>query len=448
MSFPAYPKYKDSGVEWLGQVPEHWGMVRLRYITECLDGKRIPLNSSERADKQGAIPYWGANCIVDYVDESLFDEELVLLGEDGAPFFDSTKPVAFLSNGPIWPNNHVHVLRTKTTCFASFLVNVLNTTDYSQFIDGSTRDKLTQGQMGSIPLLLPPLAEQRAIASFLDRETSKIDALVAAQRKLIALLKEKRQAVISHAVTKGLNPDAPMKDSGIEWLGMVPEHWRVITVRRLISRIEQGRSPQCDAGPAGDNEWGVLKTGCVNRGKFNSSENKALPDQSEVHPEFEVKRGDVLMSRASGSLDLVGATAFVYETRSRLMLSDKTFRILLVENTDAEYFVAVFNSRPMRAQIEQSISGAEGLANNLPQAKLRDFALCVPPVKEQRMIAADIMRRLLEIDALTAEAGRAVDLLQERRTALISAAVTGKIDVRCQGEPSPSNRMSYETQLS
>lgn len=219
MSFPRYPGYKDSGVEWLGEVPTHWEVKRLRHLVECIDGKRVPLNSVERADRPGDVPYWGANAIMGYVDQPLFDEELVLLGEDGAPFFDPFRPVAFRSIGPVWPNNHIHVLRPNQTTFTKFIVHCLNVTDYANFIDGSTRDKLTQAGMNSIPLPWPSHDEALLIATFLDRETAKIDALVAEQEKLIALLQEKRQAVISHAVTKGLDPNVPMRDSGVEWLG-------------------------------------------------------------------------------------------------------------------------------------------------------------------------------------------------------------------------------------
>ena len=194
-------KMKDSGVEWLGEVPEHWGAGRLRYICQCLDGQRIPLNAAQRFDRLGDIPYWGANSIVDYVDESLFDEDLVLLGEDGAPFFEPSKPVAFFSQGKVWPNNHVHVLRPVIRGTGKFIAHVLNVTDYAHFIDGSTRDKLTQGSMKDIPIPQPPLPEQSAITAFLDRETAKIDTLISKSEKAIELQKEHRTALISASVT-------------------------------------------------------------------------------------------------------------------------------------------------------------------------------------------------------------------------------------------------------
>ena len=156
-----YSRYRDSGVGWIGEIPEHWEVKRLSWLTKCLDGKRIPLNAEERGRMQGDYPYFGANSILDYVDQWLFDEELVLLGEDGAPFFDRSRPVAFRVTGKIWVNNHAHVLRPQATIDAEFLAHALNCVDYRAFIDGSTRDKLTQGDMRGIPIQCPEMQEQR-----------------------------------------------------------------------------------------------------------------------------------------------------------------------------------------------------------------------------------------------------------------------------------------------
>jgi len=197
---PAAPM-KDSGVEWLGRVPAHWEVVALRYLADCCDGKRVPLNAGERAERPGTVPYWGANAIMGYVDQAIFDEELVLLGEDGAPFFDRTRPVAFRSLGPVWPNNHIHVLRPSSHQSALFLTHALNTTEYAQFIDGSTRDKLTQASMMSIPIAVPPLAEQIVIETFISKETGKLDELMKHATAAILLLQERRAALISAAVT-------------------------------------------------------------------------------------------------------------------------------------------------------------------------------------------------------------------------------------------------------
>ena len=172
---------KTAAARLLPPLPMNWSVTPLRYASTCFDGKRVPLNVEERSSRRGDYPYWGANGVVDTIDEYLFDEPLVLLGEDGAPFFDKTKPVAFFVNAKIWVNNHIHVLRIAPDFDPRFVTYSLNATDYGPWIEGSTREKLTQDKMGSIPLPTPPLGRQRAIADYLDRETARIDALVAAK---------------------------------------------------------------------------------------------------------------------------------------------------------------------------------------------------------------------------------------------------------------------------
>jgi type I restriction enzyme S subunit len=227
-------------------------------------------------------------------------------------------------------------------------------------------------------------------------------------------------------------------------LGEVPEHWTVTLVRRAVRRIEQGWSPDCFSRPAEPDEWGVVKSGCVNRGVFVEQENKALPETLNPVPEYEIHSGDVLMSRASGSPALVGSTAYITTTRPKLMLSDKIFRIHPEPSIDREFFVAVFNSRVMRSQIERAISGAEGLANNLPQSSMKGFFCVIPPIDEQKIIVGFLASETAKFDTLTAEANRAIALLQERRSALISAAVTGKIDVRQAVTPAQAGVQSND----
>jgi type I restriction enzyme S subunit len=197
---PAAP-IKKTGFAWLGAIPEHWQVCALRHLVDCLDSLRVPLNAEERALRRGSIPYWGANSIVDYVATALVSEPVVLLGEDGAPFFDKPKPVAFYVTVPIWPNNHVHVLRPHPRVLGSFLAAVLNVTEYDWFVDGATRGKLTQSAMKSIPVPLPGVEEQTRIVEVLDRDLRAIDALVAEAEVATDLLAERRAALISAAVT-------------------------------------------------------------------------------------------------------------------------------------------------------------------------------------------------------------------------------------------------------
>ncbi len=443
MSFPRYPEYKDSGVEWLGAVPVHWEVKRLKYLGEALIG--LTYDPTEIVEEgNGTLVLRSSNVqrrkiVFDdnvYVSKSIPERLVTQLGDilicsrNGSRALIGKNAVIDEQAAGLTFGAFMTIFRSK---HSAYLTQVLNSQLF-EYQSGafltSTINQLTVGVLNNFEIPMPPSSERSQIATFLDREIAKIDALVAEQRRLMALLKEKRRAIISHAVTRGLNPDAPMKPSGIEWLGDVPEHWEVCSIRRVVTAIEQGWSPECFSRPAEDEEWGVLKAGCVNHGIYDQSDNKALPMELAPIPEYEVQVGNVLMSRASGSPELVGSTALVTSTREKLMLSDKIFRLRFDQRIEPKFFVAALNSRPLRSQIEQALSGGNGLANNLPQASLRGFFLAVPPKPEQRAVCEYLESELAKFDTLTTEAQRAIELLQERRTALISAAVTGRIDVR------------------
>jgi type I restriction enzyme, S subunit len=299
---------------------------------------------------------------------------------------------------------------------------------------GASDSMLNIGQSSIMELVIatPRFDEQCEIVTFLDQETAKIDALVAEQRRLMELLKEKRQAVISHVVTKGLNPDAPLKPSGIEWLGDVPEHWTVNKIKHLLAvGIEQGWSPQCEGYPAeADGEWGVLKVGCVNGGRFRAMENKLLPTEMEPIPALSLKRQDLLISRAN-TRELVGSAAVVEKDYPTLMLCDKLYRLRFRPEDGHPPFVSNYlGSSVVRGQIELGATGASDSMLNIGQSTILELVIATPPLVEQCEIVAFIDGELLRLDTLTTEAQRSIDLLQERRTALISSAVTGQIDVR------------------
>src|SRR5690554_3840820 len=422
MNFPKYPAYKDSGVEWLGEIPDHWQIKALRYLTICLDGKRIPLNGEQRADKQGDIPYWGANAIMDYVDEAIFDEELLLVGEDGAPFLDPYKPVAFHSSGPVWPNNHIHVLRPNKPEWVRFLVYFMNAADYANYIEGSTRQKLNQSRLMGMPVSWPSQLEQTQIARFLDHETARIDALIEEQQRLIELLKEKRQAVISHAVTKGLDPTVPMKDSGVEWLGEVPAHWESLTLGRVASSVKTGGTPTDDL-PSADIIDGVE---WYTPGDFTGD---LLLDGSEKRVSAEAVRSGDAKVFPSGSVLIVsiGATLGKVGHIRRPASANQQINAVVPGPRVDGYFLAYSLSVKVNALRFLSNASTIGIMN---QEKTKEIWLSLPPLQEQKLITEFLDKQTSVIDTLIQEAAGGVSLLQERRSALISAAVTGKIDVR------------------
>jgi len=439
MSLPRYAEYKDSGVEWLGKVPSHWGVSQSRRMFRVRSEPALPDDQMLTASQK-----YGVLLQSEFV---LREGRRVVEVIQGIESLKHVEPDDFIismrsfQGGIEWcrlrgsTSFHYVMLTSVKWVWPPFFAHLLKSATYIQALRRTT-DLIRDGQelrfsnFAQVPLPAVPIEEQKEIATFLDRETGKIDALIAEQEKLLTLLAKKRQATISQAVTRGLNHNAPMKDSGVPWLGEVPAHWKVLALRRLIDRFEQGWSPECEATPADPGEWGVLKAGCVNGGEFDAKENKTLPSSLVPREELELKSGDVLMSRASGSPKLIGSVACVMNPPSHLMLSDKIFRIRLSADVDPRFFAVAMGSAPLRQQIEQAIGGAEGLANNLPQASIKEFWMSLPPVKEQLAIVDFLVRELAKLNGLAGASERAVALLKERRSALIAAAVTGKIDIR------------------
>lgn len=393
-----YPAYKPSGVPWLGSIPAHWEVRRLKQIITCLDGKRIPLNSEQRGTMQGEYPYWGANSIVDYVDRWLFDEELVLLGEDGAPFFAENKQVAFFVNGKIWVNNHAHVLRPDKEINPIFLAHVLNIVEYRVFIDGSTRDKLTQSDMSAIPIQVPPLPEQRAIAAFLDRETARLDTLIAKKEQLIERLQEKRTALISRAVTKGLDANASMKDSGVEWLGEIPEGWDIKPLGN-VARLQRGFD--LTVQQRRDGQIPVVTSSGL----------------SGFHDRAMVKGPGV----ATGRYGTIGEIYFVEQDFWPMNTA------LYVSNFNGNYPRYIFYLLKL---LPFDMFSGKSAVPGVDRKDLHTLYVTEPPRDEQRAIAEYLDHATARLDALVTKIQDAITRLREYRGALIAAAVTGKVDVR------------------
>jgi type I restriction enzyme S subunit len=198
-------KLKPSGRTWLGDLPEAWDVANLRYLVRCLDGKRRPLNGTQRGSMQGEYPYWGANRVFDHINAWIFDEPLVLLGEDGAPFFEPGRDVAFSVDGKIWVNNHAHILRCGPRITPRFLALALNCVDYKPFISGSTRDKLTQQAMGGISIQVPAINEQADIVAYVEEATSHLVSATNAIQREISLIQEFRTRIIADVVTGKLD---------------------------------------------------------------------------------------------------------------------------------------------------------------------------------------------------------------------------------------------------
>lgn len=330
--------------------------------------------------------------------------------------------------------NSVNRVRSSGRDSTQYLYYWMSTIKAKGYIDilcnKSTIAHFTAEKVAAVPVPFPPSEEQTAIANFLDAETAKIDALVSEQRRLIDLLKEKRQAVISHAVTKGLNPDAPLKDSGIEWLGDVPEHWRIMPVIRLA---KDGHKTFTDGDwierpYVTDTGVRLLQTGNIGIGKFKEQGFRYISNETFENLKCtEVSPRDVLICRLDGP---VGRACLAPDLGVPMITSVDNAILKVADDIYPDFIADVFTSLQWLSWIEALCRVGGGFRLRISRSMLGNQRVPVPPYDEQVEIAKFIDEEQNKTDTLAAEAEQTIKLLQERRTALISAAVTGKIDVR------------------
>lgn len=433
MSFPRYAAYKDSGVEWLGEVPQGWEVKRLkrafRLLTEKTDRREFPVALEN-------IESWSGRFIPT---ETEFEGEGVAFNS-GDILFGKLRPYlakALLVNKSGEAVGDFHVLRPSQTVNGKFGIYQILNREFISIIDGSTfgakMPRASWDFMANLILAFPNIEEQTTIAAFLDCETAKIDNLINEQKKLIELLKEKRQAVISTAVTKGLNPHAPMKDSGVEWLGEVPMEWEVTKLKYIKSPIPNAFVD----GPFGSNlksehfiEGGdvyVIESNFATQNKIDTNELKTISFKHfESISRSEVNAGEIVIAKIGAQF---GKSSILPKLDKRAVVSGNSLK-LTVNNEVCSTIWAHFQLLllKMNSEIDLLVNGTAQPALSLGGMNNLNFLL--PPLSEQTAIIAFLDQETAKIDNLIQQAQKATTLLQERRTALISAAVTGKIDVR------------------
>lgn len=329
---------------------------------------------------------------------------------------------------------HLAVLRPDSSrIYGGFMHWALQSSEvhdyYSTAATGISRYALSVNDLGMTPLRLPDLAEQVRIANFLDKQTARIDALIAEKERLAESLRDWYAAELTRIC---FGTDREQTDTGNLWIPRGPSGWAVARLKHIVAGIEQGWSPECENRLADEDGWGVLKAGAANGGTYRESEHKALP--SDLHPveSLEVKPGDVLVTRASGTAEYVGSFAYVYATRPRLMLSDKNFRVRFNEQSRLmpELLAWICNTHSLREQIGHYVSGAEGLAKNIGSGSLKEIWLPVPPQEEQPALVNQLQTARTQYAVITEHLEAHIDRLREYRSSLISAAVTGQLDLR------------------
>ncbi len=442
MSFPRYERYKDSGVEWLGEVPEHWRITPFSYGVSFQEGPGIlAIDFQEDGIPllriSGIQERWATLEGCNFLDPEkvnlrwnhfrlkagdLLISASASMGNICEVRQEAEGAIPYTGIIRLWKRGNITI-----SCYVRALVNsVMFTTQVDLLKAGATIQHFGPTHLNRMKIVLPPVEEQKFIATFLDRETAKIDALVAEQQRLIELLKEKRQAVISHAVTKGLDPDVPMKDSGVECLGELPEHWEIKRLGFICQKIGSGKTPLGGSATYIDNGILFIRSQNVYDEGLRIDDVVYISEQTDSEmSSSRVSPGDILLNITGASL---GRTCLVPDDFVPANVNQHVCIIRLVENKLRSYIAMVMKSNFIKMQIDASQNGAAREGLNFEQISKLSFGF--PPVDEQAQIVAFLDSETAKLDTLTVEAQRAITLLQERRTALISAAVTGKIDVR------------------
>lgn len=428
MSLPRYPEYKKTGSTWLGEVPRHWEVQPCRaFVVEQTQKNEGAANQNYLSlmANVGIIPYEEKGDVGNKKPEDLGKCKLVSKGDlviNSMNYGIGSYGLSELSG--VCSSVYI-VLRPRLDCVkARFAFRIFENRDFQKYAQSfgngilEHRSAINWDMLKSIPVGLPPVEEQEAILTFLDQETAKIDALISEQEKLITLLAEKRQATISHAVTKGLNPQAPTKDSGVEWLGEVPEHWAVLTFQRCVYVAEGQVNPE-------DELYRSMILIAPNHVESRTGRLIALEtaeEQSAESGKYLCEAGDVIYSKIRPALrkvciapEVCLCSADMYPLRGNSELTNEfLFWFILSEQFSA--WAVLESDRVAMPKINRE--------------SLKSVWLACPPVDEQESISDFLANETVRFDNLAHEAGRGIALLKERRSALISAAVTGKIDVR------------------
>ena len=426
MKYKKYPSYKDSGVSWLCEIPIEWNITKVKHKFLLGRGRVISL---EELEEEGEYPVYSSqtknNGILGYINSYDFDCKQITWTTDGA-----NAGTVFLREGkhnctnvcgtllPIKKNENLEYL-TYTLGYA--------TTFYKR--PDTNGAKIMNGEMSEIFLTFPPVEEQQQIANFLDKATAKIDTLIEKQTKQIELLKEKRQAVISHAVTKGINPNVPMKDSGVEWLGEIPEHWEVSKLKfytNVKGRIGFRGYTKDDLV---SKEEGALVIGASemnNNAKLEIKKPQYISWYKYYEsPEIILNQGDLLFVQRGSTVGKVAHIDFDIEEAT----INPSLVVLKRIKLNPFYLKYYLLSNLIKAIVKVETSNTA--IPMISQEQIGNYTLSFPKKEdEQQQIVNYLDEKTSKIDTLIEKSNKSIELLKEKRTALISAAVTGKIDVR------------------
>lgn len=448
MNIKKYKSVIDSDVSWLSEIPKHWKLGKIKNLalltpskpsSSVFDGKSCSFLPMEKL-KLGKVVLDEERPINEvYGGYTYFANGDLLLAKVTPCFENKNMAIAEkLKNGVGFGSSEIYVLRTKKSFSSKYLYYRLQEDEFmriakSEMTGAGGLKRVPSDFLLNFKVAIPPKSEQQKIAQFLDYETAKIDALIDEQKRLIELLKEKRQAVISHAVTKGLNPDAPMKDSGVEWLGEVPEYWNIVKLKYLIHGLidtEHKTVPFDDEG-----EFFVARTSDIRGGKLDLNGAKRTNQSGYIEwtKRGAPKKGDIIFTREAPA-----GEACIVPVDDRICLGQRTVLIKLNESSLASGFAlwSLYGGLASRFITELSQGST---VSHINMADIPNIPVLLPSLDEQKNIDAYLKSVTDKYDSLKAHSEQLMARLHERRSALISAAVTGKIDVRDWQPPAGSD---------
>ncbi len=413
--YRAYPAYKASGVEWLGDVPEHWEVKRLKFLAQISNGQ----DQKQVIDDNGCYSIYGSGGIFGKSNEYLYNQPSVLLGRKGT----IDKPL-FVTE-PFWTVDTMYYTKIYPITFPKFFFYQCLTIQFAMYQYGSALPSMTQESLNGVLFSTPEYIEQQQIADFLDDKTAHIDKLIEQKQQMIKLLNEKRIALITQAVTKGLDLTVPMKDSCVEWLGNVPEHWEVKRLRFVInSNPVKSELVNFDINNL------VSFVPMENVGEYGGivlANEKPLSDVYTGYTYF--AENDVILAKITPCFEN-GKGAIAKGLTNGIAFGTTELHVMRPLTGYSENFLFYLSISYSFREIGASEMYGAGGQKRVPEDFIKNFCIGFPEYIEQQQIANYLDTETQKIDDMIKTVKLAITTLQEYRTALITAAVTGKIDVR------------------
>jgi type I restriction enzyme, S subunit len=413
-----YEEYKESGIEWLGEVPAHWEVKKLKRICEFKYGDSL---KSETRSDEGEFHVYGSNGIVGKHDIAITNAPCIVVGRKG-----SYGKINF-SEYPCFPIDTTYFIDDTSTSYnIRYLYYLLQTLGLDEFSRDSAVPGLSREEAYNKICAFAPKTEHEAIADYLDYKTGQLDKLITQKEELMDLLQRQRQAIINEAVTQGLNPNAPRKDSGIEWLGEIPEHWEVSKLKYLTTKIGSGVTPLGGSETYLDEGIPLLRSQNIYPDGLRLKDVAFISE--EVHNSMsnsKVEAGDVLLNITGASI----GRCFYYEGQSgEANVNQHVCIIRPNERLDNKFLQLILSSDIGQHQIMLSQNGAS--REGLTFAQLRNFIIPLPALEEQRNILENAHSNLEKIKNAKAALNTQIKKLKSYRQSIINEVVTGKVDVR------------------